>query len=168
MTWATLAIVVMTRREIPSWRASIVAGLLIGLALGTRIGGVILLLYLLAALTLCGLELIVRREKLRMAALRQIALRFMAATAIASLTAYAIWPWLQIGNPLTQFKTAYLHFARLPMLIRFQSWGRELSADALPWHYIPEQLLARLPELFILLLAVAIVASMARIVGLIR
>jgi hypothetical protein len=56
MTWATLAIVVMTRQLIPSWRATIVAGLMTGLAIATRTGGIITHVYLLAALMLCAVE----------------------------------------------------------------------------------------------------------------
>lgn len=168
MTWATLAIVVMTRRELPSWRSTIATGLAIGLAIGTRTGGVIAFAYLFGALALCALELVVRRGRSAQPALTQIALRFLAAIAIAGITAYALWPWLQIGNPLRQFKDAYLHFAEIKLPMQFPSWGRELSTGALPWHYIPEQLLARLPELFILLLIVALVAGLTRLATLIR
>src|SRR5207244_7734870 len=36
MTWAMLAIVVMTRKVLPSWRATLAAGVLSGLAIATR------------------------------------------------------------------------------------------------------------------------------------
>ncbi len=168
MTWATLAIVVMTRREMPSWRPMIVTGLLIGLAVGTRTGGVIAFAYLLGALALSALELAVRREKSAVLALAQIALRFLAVILVAGVTAYALWPWLQIDNPLSQFKAAYVHFAEIKLVMQFPSWGRILSTDALPWHYIPEQLLARLPELFILLLIAALVAGLVTLAALAR
>jgi hypothetical protein len=168
MTWAALAIVVATRRGVPTWRATVITGLLIGLALGTRTGGVILFVYLFGALALCGLQVILRRGKSTAPALAQIALRFVAAAVIAGATAWAIWPWLQIGNPLTQFTNAYAHFALIQLPMQFPSWGRELSTDALPWHYIPEQMLARLPEAFLLLLAVALVAAIATLAGLVR
>src|SRR5258708_24969824 len=41
MTWATLAIVMMTREVLPPWRATAVVGLLTGLAIATRTGGII-------------------------------------------------------------------------------------------------------------------------------
>jgi hypothetical protein len=41
ITWATLAITVMTRRALPSWRATAVVGLLTGVAIATRTGGII-------------------------------------------------------------------------------------------------------------------------------
>jgi hypothetical protein len=168
MTWATLAIVAMTRRELPSWRTTLITGLLIGLAIGIRTGGVIAIAYLFGALALCALEIAVRRGRSALPALTQIALRFLAAIAVAGVTTYAVWPWLQIGNPLAQFKDAYLHFAEIKLPMQFPSWGRELSTGALPWHYIPEQLLARLPELFIVLLLVALVAGLLKLVALVR
>ena len=72
--------------------------------------------------------------------------------AIAWLTAIALWPWLQLGNPFAQFANAYSHFLRIPMEFSFPSWGEEVATNALPWYYIPSQFLARLPEVFLLLL----------------
>ena len=56
MSWATLAILVMTRPVLPSWPATIAAGLLAGLAIATRTGGIIIHAYLLGALLLCAVE----------------------------------------------------------------------------------------------------------------
>ena len=50
MTWATLAIIVMTSKVLPSWRATVATGLLTGLAIATRTGGIITHAYLLGAL----------------------------------------------------------------------------------------------------------------------
>src|SRR3954465_15003613 len=49
MTWTTLAILSMTRKALPSWGATIVAGLTSGLAIATRTGGIITQAYLLGA-----------------------------------------------------------------------------------------------------------------------
>ena len=54
MTWATLAILIMARQVLPSWPATVAAGLLSGLAIATRTGGIITHAYLLAALILCA------------------------------------------------------------------------------------------------------------------
>src|SRR5256885_11521888 len=75
----------------------------------------------------------------------------------ASPTAFALWPWLQIGNPFAQFKIALVHFATIPMSFEFPHWGGQVSTSALPVSYIPAQLLARLPEAFLVLLAVAFI-----------
>ncbi len=111
MTWATLAILVMTRQVLPSWRASIAAGLLTGLAVATRTGGIITHAYLLGALLLCAAEFFATHDRLTPRYLVAIVARYGAVVGIASITAFALWPWLQIGNPFAQFKIALVHFA---------------------------------------------------------
>src|SRR5215813_15395352 len=56
MGLATLAIVLMARPVVPTWSATICAGLATGLAIGTRTGGIITHAYLVGAMSLCGLE----------------------------------------------------------------------------------------------------------------
>ena len=161
MTWATLAILVMTRQVLPSWRASIAAGLLTGLAVATRTGGIITHAYLLGALLLCAAEFFATHDRLTPRYLVAIVARYGAVVGIASITAFALWPWLQIGNPFAQFKIALVHFATIPMSFEFPHWGGQVSTSALPVSYIPAQLLARLPEAFLVLLAVAFIHGVA-------
>ena len=99
MTWATLAIVVMTRQVLPSWRATAIVGLLTGLAIATRTGGIITHAYLLGAMILCGAEFWARHGRLTLRYLLQMGARYAAVVVLAWITAIALWPWLQIGNP---------------------------------------------------------------------
>jgi hypothetical protein len=168
MTWATLAILVMARQLVPSWRATMVAGLLSGLAIGTRTGGIITHAYLLAGLLLCAVEVFAVHGRLTAAYLLRIGARYAAAVAVAWMTAIALWPWLQIGNPLSQFKTALVHFATIPMTYEFAHWGQRIWTSELPFSYVPGQLLARLPEAFLLLLVVACGYGMAGAIALAR
>jgi len=155
MTWATLAIVVMTRKVLPSWRASIAAGVLSGLAIATRTGGIITHAYLLAALLLCAAEAFAKERRLALRYLIELGARYGAVVVIAWITAVALWPWLEIGNPFTQFKTALVHFATIPVSFEFPHWGEQISTSALPASYVPAQLFFRLPEAFLVLLAIA-------------
>jgi hypothetical protein len=161
MTWATLAIIVMTRQVLPSWRATVVTGLLTGLAIATRTGGIITHAYLLGALILCAAQFFAERGRLTLQYLLQLAVRYAAVVAIAWIAAIALWPWLQIANPFAQFKIALVHFATIPMSYEFLHWGERIMTDALPRTYIPGQLLARLPDGFLLLLAAALVHAIA-------
>ena len=99
MTWATLAIMVMTRQVLPSWRATAVVGLLTGLAIATRTGGIITHAYLLGAMILCVGEFWVRNDRLTPRYIMQITMRYAAVVVIAWVVAIALWPWLQTGNP---------------------------------------------------------------------
>jgi hypothetical protein len=161
MTWATLAIVMMTRKVLPSWRATIAVGLLSGLAIATRTGGIITHAYLFCALLLCAGEVFVKEGRLTRRYLVDLGARFGAAIAVAWIVAVALWPWLEIGNPFGQFKTALVHFATIPMSFEFLHWGEQISTNALPPSYIPTQLLFRLPEAFLLLLAIACIHAVA-------
>jgi hypothetical protein len=168
MTWATLAILVMTRQMVPSWRATVIVGLLTGLAIATRTGGIITHAYLLAGLLLCAVEFFAAHGRLTLPYLVRIGARYAVAVVVAWMTAVALWPWLQIGNPFRQFKIALTHFATIPMTYEFSHWGERIWTSELPASYIPGQLLARLPEAFLLLLVVACGYAVAAGVALAR
>jgi hypothetical protein len=158
MCWALLAIMVMARTTVPTWPATVCAGMAIGLAIATRTGGIITQVYLIGAMTLCAIEALVLTGSARQVTL-QIAVRSCVAIMLAWIVAWALWPWLQSGNPLTQFKIAYTHFVTLVAEFQFVDWGRWLWTNALPWSYIPDQWLARLPIGFLGLLVLAVLLA---------
>src|SRR5205823_735878 len=87
--------------------------------------------------------------------------RTLAVIMLASVVMIALWPWLQIGNPFRQFAIAHAYFTHSRMAFEFPHWGEIIRTDALPWSYIPVQLLARLPELFLALLLLALLLGAA-------
>jgi hypothetical protein len=157
MCGATLAIMVMARTVMPTWPATICAGIAMGLAIATRTGGIITHAYLIGAMVLCGVDAVLSTGSAARDALLRIVARTAAAIVVAWVVAIALWPWLQIGNPFTQFTTAYVHFATIATDFEFDHWGQRLMTNDLPWSYIPEQWLARLPIGFLALLATAVV-----------
>jgi hypothetical protein len=157
MCWSTLAVLLMARQVVPGWPATIGAGLATGLAIATRTGGIITHGYLMGAMVLCAVEALALRGRAARPELWAILVRTAAAIAIAWMIAIALWPWLQIGNPFTQFEIAMVHFGKVPLDMEFPHWGELLRTTALPWSYIPEQWLARLPVGFLGLLALAVV-----------
>ena len=168
MCWATLAIMVMGRQTVPSWPATACVGLATGLAIATRTGGIILHAYLIGVLGLCALEALVLTGSGARKALLGIAARGVVAIGLAWLVAIALWPWLQIGNPLTQFATAYAFFAKIPTEFEFAHWGESVTTTALPWSYIPEQWLARFPIGFLAALVAAVCFGIANAVRTLR
>jgi hypothetical protein len=166
MTWATLGIVAMSSRTVPTWRAAIATGFAVGLAIATRFGGLLADAYLVGAMALCAIDVVLSPHPSRRAALFAIAVRTGAALVIGWCVAWVLWPWLQIGNPIIQFKAAYDYFIRSYVQFSFEAWGQTLFSGNLPWHYIPGQLLARLPEGFVVLLASAVLFGIAPIVNL--
>ena len=93
--------------------------------------------------------------------------RYAAAVAIAWVTAIALWPWLQTGNPWQQFRDALVHFANMPMAYEFPIGGNGSGpSPTLVLH--PESAVARFPGAFLILLAVALVSAMAAAASLAR
>ncbi|MEA2989994.1 MAG: hypothetical protein QOG83_2705 [Alphaproteobacteria bacterium] len=165
MTWATLAVILMAQRVVPSWPATICAGLLTGLAIATRTGGIITHAYLLGAMVLGAIAAVVHHGYSAKLDLLRISARTLCVMAIAWTTAIALWPWLQIGNPFWQFKIALVHFTTIPMSFQFPHWGEFVWTNAPPATYIPAQLLARLPEAFILCLLAGLAFGLATTIG---
>jgi hypothetical protein len=144
---------------VPLWPATIATGLFTGLAIATRSSGLITHIYLIGAMALCALEALMRGGPV--GDLLRIGGRTVAAMLIAWLTAIALWPWLQVGNPITQFGEAFLYFANHPASWEFMHWGEMVHTTTLPWSYVPAQLLVRLPEGFLLLLCIAVFSGIA-------
>jgi len=168
MTWATFAIMVMAARTVPSWPAAVGAGILSGLAIATRSSGFITHAYLLGAMALCALEAIVNRGGCTRTLLLRIGMRTVCAMSIAWITAIALWPWLQVGNPFVHFKSAFVYFANHPSSWENAHWGQMVISTNLPSSYVPAQLAARLPEGFLLLLIAGLVAGIAVAAGFLR
>src|SRR5262249_11651674 len=168
MTWATLAIMLMAVPIVPLWPATIAAGLFTGLAIATRSSGLITHVYLIGAMTLCALEALTHGGRSAAGDLVRIGVRTVAAILIAWLTAIALWPWLQIGNPIAQFGEAFFYFANHPASWEFPHWGEMVHTTTLPWSYVPAQLLVRLPEGFLLLLCVAVLSGIASVLATLR
>jgi hypothetical protein len=163
MTVATLAIVVMAGRAVPSWPAAICAGAAAGLAIATRSSGFITQAYLVGAMGLCAAELLFSERPARSRVLLQLAVRTIAALAVGWILAFCLWPWLQVGNPIKQFAEAFRYFANHPASWDFPHWGEKVLSNHLPWSYVPAQLAGRLPLGFLLLLALGFVAGVAKL-----
>ena len=166
MTWALLAVVAMARREMPSWPATVAAGLLCGLAIATRVGGILAQVYLIAAMALLTLDIVLLRGQAMMSTLGKIGLRVAVALTLGWLLAIALWPFLQAANPMRRFLAAYDHFGALKLEMTIPYWGHPITTTDLPWSYVPGELAARLPEAFIILLIAAPLLGLAQAVRL--
>jgi hypothetical protein len=161
MTWAVLAILLMARRASPSWGATACAGAMTGLALATRVGGLITDVYLAAAMGLTAVELFLRDGKPAWRGVLWVGAHAASAVLIGWIMAFALWPWVQTADPLGQFNAALSHFSKLDVDFWIPSWGRRVLTTDLPWTYVPGELLARLPEGFIVLLVAAFILGCA-------
>jgi hypothetical protein len=151
--------------ELPRPRWSLVAklGLAIGLALGVRVGGLLLLCYLGLLLLLFSLwrggE--TRRLGVAIAAASTGLWRvLLPVTALAYPVMLLFWPWAQ-QSPLLNPPLALSYFSHEIYPFRTLFDGAYLPASDLPWSYLPTYIVLALPELVLALLAAAPLAAVA-------
>src|SRR6202045_1943331 len=148
----------------PPLRTLLKLGAAIGMTMGVRIGGLLLVCYLSLLLALDGIW--------RAAAAKSIGV--LASTAWVSFwrvllpvvgAAYPVmllfWPWAQtdpIENPLRAL--AFFSHQTFPFYTLFA--GRFIPATDLPWIYLPAYIVLALPELvLVLLLCTPVVGAVA-------
>jgi len=166
MVWA-LYYLVRLAPELPRprWSLLLKLGLAIGMALGIRVGGLLLLGYLGLLLGCSGLwrALAERRAGILVTdGLRSLFLVMLPVTAIAYAVMLVFWPFAQldpIHNPLQAL--ANFSHQEFPWKTLFD--GEYVPATDLPWAYLPVHVALALPELILVLLAIAPVAAIVAI-----
>jgi hypothetical protein len=152
----------------PSAATVAIAGVGLGLAIGTRIlGG----LFVVAALLTLVFVLVADYRALKSPLPRQRVATFVLALLPAAILAYAVmalvWPW-GVVDPLNPFRAFiyFSHFFEKPWKEMFA--GTLVSVPDMPRAYLPQLLALKLPEIFVLLagggLAGAIMAATRRAV----
>lgn len=139
-------------------------GVAIGLCMGVRIGGLLLLCYLCLLLAVDGISQAVAARRLVVlfhSARRSCCRVLLPVVFIAYPVMLVFWPWAQtnpLENPLQAL--AFFSHQSFPFYTLFA--GRFLPATDLPWSYLPTYIAIALPELvLVLLLCVPVAASIA-------
>ncbi|HUH85895.1 MAG TPA: glycosyltransferase family 39 protein, partial [Stellaceae bacterium] len=162
MVWAMYYLMrIVPELPRPRWSGVAKLGLATGLALGVRVGGLLLFGYL--GLTLLLFVLWRGVETRRFAAVAALSwTSFWRVLLPVVVVAYPVmllfWPWAQqapLTNPLATL--AYFSHEIFPYRTLFA--GRYFPASDLPWAYLPTYIVLALPELVLVLLAVAPVAA---------
>jgi hypothetical protein len=163
MTWATYYLVrIIPELPRPRWSLLVKLGLAAGLALGVRVGGLLLLGYLGLLLLLFVLWRGLETRRLGSV----VALSWtcfwrvlLPVTLIAWPVMLFFWPWAQqspVLNPLRAI--AYFSHEIFPFRTLFA--GQYLLASDLPWAYLPVHIALALPELLLVLLLAAPVTAL--------
>lgn len=147
----------------PHWGLVVKLGIVIGLSLGVRVGGLLFFCYMgLAGLIHCLWRLAETRSA--GVTLREVVDGSLRVLVPMMLVAYAVmlvfWPWAQqapIEHPLTAL--AFFSHETFPFPTLFA--GKYFPATDLPWEYLPTHVVLALPELTLLLAALAIPAAVA-------
>lgn len=141
-------------------------GVAIGLALGIRIGALMLFGYC-AVLVVIWLAARFRsddnyRARDTIRDLRPAAVSLMIVGVVAWALMLVWWPYAQLSpllNPLRAFRRA-ANFTDFPATVLFD--GRFFPADALPLSYLPVSLLVALPEFYAVALVAGVIAFVLR------
>jgi hypothetical protein len=158
MVWALYFTTRFTMRLPQAHPTDIVGlGVAIGCAFGLRVGAVFAVFYLgvavLAVAWLRGPDWLAR-----LALVRRAVLALLPAGLLAFVLMGVFWPWavLSPGN-LLKAMTTFSHFAfQLDTILA----GAVMKNGDVPGHYLASYLLVRLPELFLLGIAFALLAGL--------
>jgi len=162
MVWA-LYYLVRLAPELPRprWSLLLKLGLAIGMALGIRVGGLLLLGYLGVLLALSGTwrALVERRTSIVITdGLRSLFLVMLPVTLIAYAVMLLFWPFAQL-DPINNPLQALANFSHQGFPWKTLFAGEYWPATDLPWAYLPVHVVLALPELMLVLLAIAPVAA---------
>ncbi len=164
MTWATLAIVaVFAGNGRRLWLKAAACGFLIGLSVASRVGGLMLPLYVAGGAILLVLAYVLPKFtwSIKQAdpslptplATSALALGVMV---VAALSTWCLWPWIQ-DDPLGTLSLALGHFGKRMLDYSSVVWGIPFRTIDLPWYYIPLNFIARLAEPFTVFLGLALI-----------
>ena len=164
MVWSLLFIVrILPALPRPATADVIGLGIAIGCAFGLRVGAVFAVFYMgvgmVAAAWLASADL-AGRVRFFVRSLRSV----MPAVLIAVALMAVFWPWA-MKSPANLFKamTAFSHFSfELDTILG----GKVMANGDVPGYYLSWYLLVRLPELFLLGLALALLAAVRTAPGL--
>jgi hypothetical protein len=143
----------------PSPRTVLIIGIGAGLSIGCRIlGGLALIYAAIGFLPLFINEF--RKQGAREAVHRfaHVAYVLLPGLAFGYLLMGLVWPWsiLEPGNPL-QALTYFSHFFEKPWKEMFD--GALVSVPDMPWSYLPTLFALQLPEVLLVLLAMAVAGT---------
>jgi len=166
MVWGVYYLVGLAR-ELPRPRGSLLLkfGLAMGLALGIRVGGLLLLSYLGLLLGLSGVW---RAFTERRAAIlvsdgaRSLFVVLLPIAAIAYAVMLVFWPFAQL-DPIHNPLQALANFSHQVFPWKTLFAGEYVPATDLPWAYLPVHVALALPELVLILLASAPVFAVVAI-----
>jgi Dolichyl-phosphate-mannose-protein mannosyltransferase len=147
MAWALYYMTLSANRfpKLP-WRYGLLLGLMTGLSLGLRIGGVFCILYVMLLILGCA---ILNRSTLAERAhfILQSLIRLLPGAGVALLVMGIFWPWVMMG--WDHFLIAAKSFSYFAFDMNTIADGQWVKIGDISRFYFFEYLLVRLPEIFL-------------------
>lgn len=148
----------------PPLSLAVKLGIAVGLSLGVRVGGLLLVAYAGLAGTLFCLWRIAETRRVSVGlkeARIGLATAFLPMLVVAYPVMLLFWPWAQldpIRNPFVSLADFSHEIFPFPTLFA----GRYVPAEDLPWEYLPTFVVLALPELTLVLAVMALPAEIWR------
>ncbi|PAY05631.1 hypothetical protein CK489_21910 [Bradyrhizobium sp. UFLA03-84] len=143
----------------PSPRTILIVGLGAGLSIGCRVLGGLALIYAVIGFIPLFIEEI-RKQGTREATHRfaHVVYVLLPGLVLGYLVMGLIWPWsiMEPGHPL-EAVTYFSHFFEKPWKEMFD--GALVSVPDMPWSYLPTLFALQLPEVLLVLLTAAVIAT---------
>ncbi|MDZ4710343.1 MAG: tetratricopeptide repeat protein [Saprospiraceae bacterium] len=133
-------------RELPKPTAGSMIGIITGvmIALNTRAGGLLLILYLFLFVALFLFQDSRSTQHFDKKAMFRSGVYTLIVGFLAYLAGIVFWPYA-LANPLLNPLKALTEFTHQPITISVLFAGQHMSSDHLPWNYIPEWMLRTIP-----------------------
>jgi len=133
-------------RQLPSPGVGSMAGVVIGvmIALNTRAGGLLLIVYLFL---FTALYIFLKSRDNQPFSSKEILISILITLGVGVISFLAgiiFWPYA-LANPLVNPFKALTEFTNLPISLNLLFAGGHISSSALPWNYIPEWLIRTIP-----------------------
>lgn len=144
----------------PNWKLAVGLGLSIGVAMGIRIGGLLLIPYFLLFYGLYFLQHYKLSELLSAEGFKRIVMPsfkwVLLAVPLAYFSSLLFWPF-GLVKPFTNPLLTLEYMSKFPVNIRILFEGKYMGSTEVPWYYIPKWFLISTPIVALL----GLVASIA-------
>lgn len=133
-------------RELPKPGFGNSIGIIVGvmIALNTRAGGLLLLVYFILFVSISVWRQSSSPNAYHQAALLRVAVTTLLVCILSYFIGIAFWPFA-LANPLVNPMKALSEFTQQPITISVLFGGYHRSSGALPWNYIPEWIIRTIP-----------------------
>jgi hypothetical protein len=165
--WSLFAILLVAR-SLPDirWRTATGLGFALALAVGIRVGGVLVVAYLLMVLATWLIHAL-RTGIDRSGWKRGILAKLLLSFGVAFVLSAAFWPAVMV-NPFDGYLNAYRAASDFKWYGTVLYLGEEVWGQDLPWHYLPVYFAVKLPTSILLVFVAGLALGISRFAGALR
>ena len=162
VAWSVLAILRITSDV--GWRSFLFCGLMFGITLSVRIGGILVLVYAFALVGFLVLRSLVNKKlpgDLKWCLGKNLHWIALGALLVTWILTVSLWPYAH-QNPFLNLLKSFQQSAAFPQPYPVLYVGQVFESTELPWHYLPLMLILTMPLPIVLLAGSGLFVSIWR------